>query len=66
MAEWKSIETGPKDGTTILVCRWDRPDQDTFPVVSAFWSRMSGYWFSEMSGHKVQPTHWMPLPEPPK
>lgn len=69
MSEWQPIETAPKDGTEILVwmgarillARWDaetyhkrpRPHWSSF-VMGRTWSRDN------------QPTHWVPLPDPPK
>lgn len=63
---WQPIETAPKDGTSMLLCRWDDNEQDVLPIVSGFWSRLSEVWFAEMVGRNVTPTHWMPLPPPPE
>ncbi len=61
MSEWQDISTAPKDGTKVLcytikgviIMHWHQPGN---PTARAFWT-----------GEKsVQPTHWMPLPEPPK
>lgn len=67
MNEWQPIESAPKDGTEILL-GWPK-------------MRMSGYWDTFKSNDwatdrwmtsrgvykgKHSPTHWMPLPEPPK
>lgn len=78
MSEWQPIETAPKDGTFVLLCGgtgdyssdrgWPFP-----PVVVAQWVNLplhkhwryasydSGYY-----GEVENPTHWMPLPEPPR
>lgn len=66
MSEWQPIDTAPKDGTPALFCVWNDETQDVLPITSGFWSRLSNRWFSEISGHGIKPTHWMPLPSPPK
>lgn len=63
---WQLIETAPKDGTSIL--GW-------FPTVDGahrmWWNGRhlkaygSGWIYGNGSGVEL-PTHWMPLPEPPK
>ena len=75
--EWQEIETAPKDGTTILIV--GKPDNlvvngDTLTsfkqsaIYTAAWDEIDaafclsgGSWL----GPFVDPTHWMPLPEPP-
>ena len=63
MTEWKPIATAPKDGTGFL------------GFVSSDWIEGFAYldgslcWLSDGDGptrEKDYPTHWMPLPEPPK
>lgn len=58
---WRSMDSAPKDGTSILV--YSRPYAR---IVMARWSTWSGgaYWMQFGSG-EVFPTHWMPLPRPP-
>jgi hypothetical protein len=60
MNEWQPIETAPKDGTEILVYHneccsvreWGKNDDG-----DEIWlPRIRGFF----------PTHWMPLPNPPK
>ena len=59
---WRPIETAPKDGTDILLgfepaIGWQR--------IGKAWG---GQWVSAWNHHPIhdQPTHWMPLPEPPE
>jgi hypothetical protein len=63
ICEWKPIEVAPKDGRSILaIWRWgDNPENgaETHMVV-----RWCGWWDAHGFTHP-EPTHWMPLPEPP-
>ena len=68
LIEWQPIETAPKDGTDILVMTGE-----TMHVVR--WINIHGdfdYWAVDDNKHGPftlrgkAPTHWMPLPEPPK
>lgn len=64
MSEWKPIETAPKVGDVQIYC------SDTKEQMVAFWNtKFKGWQFAidPCSGpHIAYPTHWMPLPEPPK
>lgn len=60
MSEWRPIETAPKDGSDILVFHPESREQ--FVV---FWQERRWY-FSPNGALKDDPSHWMPLPEPPK
>lgn len=59
--EWQPIETAPKDGELLVywVCR---ETGEGFRAVAA-WSQWG--WISDGDG-LIYPTHWMPLPAPPK
>lgn len=60
-SEWRSIETAPKD-EQILV--WDGCDE----MFVGRWSSGS-QWISSScvdGWTSMTPTHWMPLPDPPK
>lgn len=65
MSEWQPIETAPKDGRDILLwpTRWPRKKIDL-----GFWNDGSGSWSlsTDIEYSPQNPTHWMPLPEPPK
>jgi hypothetical protein len=63
MTDWQPIETAPKDGTHILI-------YDAYGECSVV------YWFTYDNGNdcgwtydggdRFDPSHWMPLPDPPK
>ena len=61
-SDWQPIDTAPKDGTSVIAFV-PGFGMGTFVL---FW--MDGYWRepANMMGLKVKPTHWMPLPSPPK
>lgn len=76
--EWQPIETAPKDGREIIV--WGVRGGDwgyTEPEWTWTGARWSGGSLSVPAGwyetkatprysNGFSPTHWMPLPEPPK
>ena len=96
MADWKPIDTAPKDGTAVMlylskaveragymdapeaanriVVGWHGQHADRFGaevwvstdvLTETFGgSELTGTW-NEYEWARVQPTHWMPLPEPP-
>ena len=65
--EWKTIETAPKDGEHILVTRF--PATTKSPMKIAWWGKLKSKKVWKI-GNKTElrwsPTHWMPLPQPPK
>ena len=73
--EWQPIETAPKDEVILLY----RPDAIKWAKVAPgkwepqeHYTRPSPYWEiclhigGAYESRKWPPTHWMPLPEPPK
>jgi len=70
--KWMPIESAPR-GKSILVCREDYGGQlrlpGSTPQVANFahsrWEQI-GKWLSVIDGSLIYPTHWQPLPEPPK
>jgi hypothetical protein len=67
MSEWQPIETAPRDGHDILITNRGHG----MLVRIAFWDEafgVGGRW-STWPGRNpalYEPTHWMPLPEPPQ
>jgi Nucleotidyltransferase len=61
---WRPIETAPKDGRKILGVHI-HPEVQYWPSI-AYWMSTPGH--ERWAGFVMdeQPTHWMPLPEPPK
>lgn len=79
--EWKPIETAPKDGTRLLLMRENRRHSHLPPILwikVGEWTawHSDGYveaWREDViaSGGdtkriRLVPTHWMPLPPPPR
>ena len=54
--DWQPIATAPRDITPILLA-----DAETIWI--GFWIHR---WAQTGSGREIFPTHWMPLPDPPK
>ena len=59
---WQLIETAPKDGTRILTAYKGTGLQINFWRDPSFQDAKNGWYCSPID---VQPTHWLPLPEPP-
>ena len=61
---WQDMATAPRDGTSVTVC-----GPASGPPQTAFFD-VGGWqvWVYQLTGLQVRgkPTHWMPLPEPPK
>ena len=65
MSEWQLIETAPLDGTAVLV------SEGRF-IFCVEWNNEFEWWAvddNKLGPFRLRgaaPTHWMPLPEPPK
>lgn len=79
--EWQPIETAPKDGTSVLVhsYKWIEPTMMYYSSEEYFeeeygdseymesgWYVSHGMDFDQPDEYTREPTHWMPLPTPPK
>lgn len=69
MSEWQPIETAPKDGSRILGWAKSKNGSDDLRLV-IFWDQTSpegARWIVAFNAFwHFEPTHWMPLPEPPE
>ena len=79
MADWQPIETAPKDGRFILI-HVPQGLETGAVTIGAYWKEedrkagrfMRGHWDGwlgmddDVASSWCEPTHWMPLPEPPK
>ena len=66
MTEWQPIETAPKDGTVFLAY-WEPPRN--FPYKDKYHVCHYAHgviWPGWINTPDDLPTHWMPLPPPPK
>ena len=72
MTGWQTIETAPKDGTSILLYGYWEGEIHKIEDEKNIWMAQYTYgdWLingGDSYGSYVRnPTHWMPLPEPPK
>jgi len=61
---WQPIATAPKDGDLLLLY------SERDGVRAGYWDDNAMLWVSEASQYftacRTSPTHWMPLPSPPK
>jgi hypothetical protein len=61
---WQPIETAPKTqarNRAVLVYVPGCEEDDERVMVARFWGR----WSTVEDGADIEPTHWMPLPDPP-
>jgi hypothetical protein len=69
MTEWQPIDTAPRDNSIILLAGID--DLGDQVVGEGYWETYL-WWNGEHNdpewswGWEAEPTHWMPMPEPPK
>lgn len=71
--QWYPIETAPKDGTMILVCAYSPDHPQYYSPRSGCWAtyhpnaKGKAFWRTDrICGDKMNPTHWMPLPDVPE
>ena len=59
---WQPIETAPRDGSEILL--WDKEFEAC--AVGYFFEPFAQWVAFPGCTEEVNPTHWMPLPQPPE
>lgn len=80
MSEWQPIETAPKDGQCCILLingmaiegLW--AEDDAWDEENAGWVKRGGWQVISLPSHGCgccsydndSPSHWMPVPEPPK
>lgn len=62
MSEWQPIDSAPKESGKYLFCFGDSNGQFIKVVELGF--TVDDNWYL-IGYHSKDPTHWMPLPEPP-
>lgn len=71
LGAWRPIETAPRDGTEVLVCRVYEHGHAEYAVAHNYgdgngWRDMGDLgWAGMIHDEDNQPSHWMPLPAPP-
>ena len=70
MTSWQPIETAPKDGRDILVWQPSGLFEGRRGVIrTANWATANGLGAFRVNAHsfvRLDPTRWMPLPDPPE
>ena len=67
--QWQPIETAPKDGTFIITYLPPRFVDEAGLTMIQRWKGTKLQWITAGAPNRArlwQPTHWMPLPSPPK
>jgi len=67
VSDWMPIETAPKD---VPILAYEPYEWGGGAVVTIYWQPnvnyvAGGYWGGGSPLRVYEPTHWMPLPEPP-
>lgn len=65
--KWQPIETAPKDGTAILGYFGQTAGDEPPDMAVIRYDKKYEWVIADLDTEQVdEPTHWMPLPDPPK
>jgi hypothetical protein len=69
--QWQPIETAPRDGSSVIIgCAGKGSGEGVYATEPGWkgWPEPGWYWVGEDAdlARPIEPTHWMPLPPPPK
>jgi hypothetical protein len=66
---WQPIETAPKDGSFMLLAAKTCLRPQPLPFTGRWLHGVPGCWVlvnADLAVQRIDPSHWMPLPESPK
>jgi len=65
---WRPIETAPRDGRHILLYERENDSvcEGRYVTDACRWFERNAHPTDAWDGEIYRPTHWMPLPSPPK
>lgn len=59
--QWQPIETAPRDGENVLLA------DESGSMIVGFWNNRTNAWDDgDYRSFMTWPTHWMPMPKPPR
>lgn len=70
MSEWQKIKTALKNGDVVFLLGPNR-EENSWWATSGRWEKHPwwpryGWWTERGDSVRCSPTHWMPVPAPPK
>jgi hypothetical protein len=63
--KWQPIETAPA-GITVLVFDKRQKFEDAICTATQYGLENNRYWARKFGKARMKPSHWMPLPSPPR
>ena len=64
--KWELIESAPKDGTDMILYGMDGEIATQYEILIGYYFHSTRKFYTIDGIYIKHPTHWMPLPEPPK